>query len=145
MHDYFGINLADRKTYRVIQNKCIGDDTKAAARQSLNCIKNKKNIYQKQFSIRHMEFLHPAMWQVALGWHAIEFAQTSAILEFYIWFRFLPHHCSRHVILHQYPKFYPNRTTVGKKWSHVDFQDEGSQPSLDFMDPIMGSLKSPIT
>ena len=25
-------------------NKCIGDDTKAAARQSLNCIKNKKNI-----------------------------------------------------------------------------------------------------
>jgi len=23
-------------------NKCIGDDMKAAARQSLNCIKNKK-------------------------------------------------------------------------------------------------------
>ena len=33
---------------------------------------------------------HPAMWYVALGWHAIEFAQTSAILEFYIWFPF-PH------------------------------------------------------
>jgi len=32
----------------------------------------------------------PAMWYVALGWHAIEFAQTSAILEFYIWFPF-PH------------------------------------------------------
>ena len=30
------------------QNKCIGDDTKAAARQSLNCIKNKKNkIWRK--------------------------------------------------------------------------------------------------
>ena len=29
---------------------------------------------------------HPAMWHVAVGWHAIEFAQTSAILEFYIWF-----------------------------------------------------------
>ena len=29
-------------------NKCIGDDTKAAARQSLNCIKNKKNkIWRK--------------------------------------------------------------------------------------------------
>ena len=28
------------------------------------------------------------MWYVALGWHAIEFAKTSAILEFYIWFRF---------------------------------------------------------
>jgi len=33
---------------------------------------------------------HPAMWYVALGWHATEFAQTSAILEFYIWFPF-PH------------------------------------------------------
>jgi len=31
---------------------------------------------------------HPAMWYVALGWHAIEFAQTSAILQFYIWFPF---------------------------------------------------------
>ena len=33
-----------------VQNKCIGDDTKAAARQSLNYIKNKKNkikIWQK--------------------------------------------------------------------------------------------------
>ena len=50
-----------------------------------------------------------------LWWHAIEFAQTSAILEFYIWFRFRPHHHSRHVILHQSPKFLPNRTTVGRK------------------------------
>jgi len=71
-----------------------------------------------------------AMWQVALGWHAIEFAQTSVILEFYIWFRFRPYHCSRHVILQQSAKFYPNRTTLGrKKWRHVDFQDGGSQPS----------------
>ena len=38
----------------------------------------------------YMEFLHPAMWHVALGWHAIEFAQTSSILQFYIWFPF-PH------------------------------------------------------
>jgi len=72
---------------------------------------------------------HPAMWQVALGWHAIEFTQTSAILEFYIWFRFRPHHRSWHVILHQSPKFYPYQTTVGrKKWGHVDFQYGGSQP-----------------
>jgi len=28
-----------------LQNKCIGDDTKAAARQSLNCIKTKKIKY----------------------------------------------------------------------------------------------------
>jgi len=43
-------------------------------------------------------------------------------LKFYIWFRFRPHYCSRHVILHQCLKFYPNRTTLGrKKWRHVDF------------------------
>jgi len=64
-------------------------------------------------------------------WHAMEFAQTSAILEFYIWFWFWPYHRSRHVIMHQSAKFYPNRTTVSrKKWRHVDFQDGGSQPSL---------------
>ena len=33
---------------------------------------------------------HPTVWYVALGWHAIDFAQKSAILEFYIWFPF-PH------------------------------------------------------
>ena len=44
----------------------------------------------------------PAMWYVALGWHAMEFAQTSAILEFYIWFRFWPYHRSRHVILRHF-------------------------------------------
>ena len=27
-----------------VKNKCIGDDTKAAARQSLNCVKNKNKI-----------------------------------------------------------------------------------------------------
>ena len=129
---------------------------------------------------------HPALWYMALGWHAIEFAPTSAILEFYIWFRFRPHHRSRHVILHHSPNFYPNRTTLSrKKWRYVDFQDSGSQPSwilgiqywvffkaqlkltnmfsfkknrvftfwrqhpiwrisaiLDFMGPIIGSLKS---
>jgi len=98
----------------MFDNKCIGDDTKAAARQSLNCIKKAK-YGKKRFSVWRMEFSHPAMWQVALGRHAIEFAQTSAILEFYILFRFRPHHRSRHVILHQSPKFYPNRTTVGRK------------------------------
>ena len=73
---------------------------------------------------------HPAMWYVALGWHAMEFAETSAILEFYIWFRLWPYQRSRHVILHQSAKFYPNRTTLNrKKLRHVDFEDGGSQPS----------------
>ena len=44
-------------------------------------------------------------------------------------FQFRPYHCSQHVILHQSAKFYPNRTTLGrKKWRHVDFQDGGSPP-----------------
>ena len=59
-------------------------------------------------NIEFARWQHPAMWQVALGWHAIEFAQTSAKLEFYIWFQFRPHHRSRHVTLHQSPKFYPS-------------------------------------
>ena len=92
---------------------------------------------------------HPALWHVGLGsWHwirqvaapcnvacgsgihAMEFAQTSAILKFYIWFQVWPYHWSRHVILHQFAKFYPNQTTLSsKKWRQVDFQNGRSQPS----------------
>jgi len=50
-----------------LANKCIWDDTKAAARRSLNCIrKNKIKYGEKRFSIWPMEFLHLAMWHVAL-------------------------------------------------------------------------------
>ena len=149
-----------------VYNKCIGDDTKAAARQSPNCINKQQNkIWRKTIfnmadgiltpcnvarswhwfrqatapsnaacgygnmtvnlpsgstlqcdtwlwdhDIGFARWQHLAMWQVALGWHAAEFAKTSAILEFYIWFRFRPYHRSRHVILHQSAKFYPNRS-----------------------------------
>jgi len=34
--------LRQQLTHDDCFNKCIGDDTKSAARQSLNCIKNKK-------------------------------------------------------------------------------------------------------
>jgi len=134
-----------------VSNKYIGDDTKAAARQSTNCIfKNFKNVAKNHFRYgkwnyytlqcdtiitlispgdctlqcgmrlrnhdsEFTKWLHPALWQVALGWQAMEFAQTSTILEFYIWFRFWPYHRSRHVILHQSAKFYPNPTTSGEK------------------------------
>jgi len=88
------------------------------------------NVTLLDHDIEFARWQHPAMWQVALGWHAMEFAQTSAILEFYIWFRFLPYHPIQHVILHQSAKFYPNRTTLSrKKWRHVDFQHGRSQPS----------------
>ena len=85
---------------------------------------------------------HPAMWQVALGWHVMEFAQTSAMLEFYIWLRFWPYHRSRHVILHQSAKFYPNRTTISrKKWRRVDFQD-GGLSHLGFLGSNNGFFES---
>jgi len=73
----------DRASAACTNNKCIEDDTKAAARQGLNCIKNKKklnmakndfqfggwNSYTLQsvmwLSNRDSEFTkwqHPAMW-----------------------------------------------------------------------------------
>jgi len=58
---------------------------------------------------------HPAMLYVALGWHAIEFVQTSAILEFYIWFPF-PHITAVDMsFCTSLRNFYPNRTTLGRK------------------------------
>ena len=72
--------------------------------------------------------------------------QTSAILEFCIWFRFWPYHHSRHVILHQFAKFYPNRTTLSiKKMTSCQFSRWPFSAILDFKGPIMGSLKSPCT
>jgi len=53
-------------------------------------------------------------------------------------------HCSRHVILHQFPKFYPNRNTLGrKKITSCWFSRWRISDILDFRDPITGSLKSP--
>ena len=83
--------------------------------------------------IEFARWQHPAVWQVALGWHAIEFTQTPAILEFYIWFWFWPHHRSWYVILHQSPKFYPNRTTLGrKKMTSCRFSRWQISATLDF-------------
>ena len=61
------------RVYHSKCNKCCGDDTKAAARQSPNCIlKIKKIKYgEKRFSIWRMVFLHPAMWHD----HDIDFAR----------------------------------------------------------------------
>jgi len=163
-----------------IWNKYIGDDTKAAARQSPNCIKKQTIIIIKygendfqyggwnsyilqcgtimrlmssgdctmqcgmwlwEHNSELTKWQHPAMWIVALGWHAIEFAQTSAILEFYIWVRFRPYHCSRHVILHQSAKFYPNWTTLGrKKMTSCRFSRWHISAILDFRGS-MGSMK----
>jgi len=112
-------------------------------------------LHPAMWNDRDIDFatwLHPAIWHVALdSWQWIHQVAAPynvirdsgmtchwirpnvrhiAILEFYIWFGFRPHHRSWYVILHQSPKFYPNRTNIGrKKLRHVDFQDGGSQPS----------------
>jgi len=39
----------DAKSRRRNNNKCIGDDTKAAARQSPNCINKTKNMAKNDF------------------------------------------------------------------------------------------------
>jgi len=89
---------------------------------------------------------HPAMWQVALGWHAIEFAQTSAILEIHIWFRFRPHHRSRHVILHQSPKSLSKSNHPRQKKNDVMSISRWRISAIfGFMGPITGPLKSPDT
>ena len=56
-------------------NKCIGDDTKAIARQSLNCIKNKRinygenDFYTAMWHDHDIDFarwLHPTVWHATL-------------------------------------------------------------------------------
>ena len=88
---------------------------------------------------------HPAMWYVALGWHAIEFAQTSAILEFYIWFPF-PHITAVDM------SFCTSLCEILSKSDHPQQKKMTCQFSrwrisaiFDFRGPIMGSLKSPFT
>jgi len=77
----------------------------------------------------------------------MEFAQTSAVLEFYISFRFLT--ISPQSICHSAPaKFYPNRTTLSRKndvmsifkmadLGHLGFQEFNNEffekPMYDFL------------
>jgi len=159
-------SLESRGNYSATSTKCIGNDTKAADSQSLNCIKKQKKIKygEKRFSICRMEFLHPAMWHVALEsrqWIHQVAAPCNVIrgsgmtchsirpnvrhVGILLLVSISTHHRSRHVILYQSAKFYPNWTTLGrKKWCHVDFWRWRISAILECRDPIMGSLKSPV-
>ena len=86
---------------------------------------------------------HPAMSYVALGWHAIEFAQTTAILEFYMWFRFRPYHRSRHC--HSAPVCKKSDHPQQKRMTSCRFSRWRITAILDFRGPIMGSSQSPCT
>jgi len=86
---------------------------------------------------------HPEMWQMTVGWHAMEFAQTSAILELYIWFRF------DHIIavdmsfctsLRNFIQIGPPSAEKMTSWR---FSRRRISAILDFRGPIMGCLKNP--
>jgi len=90
---------------------------------------------------------HPAMWYMALGWYATEFAQTSAILEFYIWFPF-PHITAVDMSFCR-PTSLQNFIQIGppsaeKNYVMLIFK-MAYLSHLGVRDPIMGSLKSPCT
>ena len=116
--------------------------------------------------IDFVRWLLPAMWHVALeSWQWIHqvAAPCSMIRGSGMtchWIRpnfchigilhlvsISTYHRSRHVILYQSEKFYPNRTTLSRKndvmWRR--FSRWRISAILDCRDPIMGSLKSPCT
>ena len=80
---------------------------------------------------------HPAVWQAALGWHAIEFARTSAILEFYIWFWFWPVDMSLCTSLQNFIQIGPPSAEENDVMSIFRM--------AHFRGSIMGSLKCPCT
>jgi len=132
------------------------DESRHSSKPNLHLKKTNK-YGEKWFSIWRMKFshpamwhhhnidfarwLHPAMWQVALGWHAIKFAQTSAILEFYIWFWFRPYHHSRHVIATVCVILSKSDHHRQKKMTSCRFSRWRISAILDFRGPIAG-LKS---
>jgi len=96
---------------------------------------------------RDSEFIkwqHPAMWHVAVGWHAIEFAKTSPILEFYIWFPYTSPQSTCHYVpvceilsKSDHPR--------QKKMTSCRFSRWRISSILDFRGPIIGSLTSLFT
>jgi len=88
---------------------------------------------------------HPAMWHVAVGWHATEFAQTSAILQFNIWFPY-PHITAVDMLsCTSLQNFIQIGPPSAEKMMSCRFSRWRISAILDFMGPIIGSLISPST
>ena len=93
--------------------------------------------------IQFARWQHPAVWQVALGddmplnspKHPLYWNSTSGFDFDHI----------TAVDMHQSSKFYPNRTTLGRKMTSCRFSRWRISAILDFRNSIMGSLKIPIT
>jgi len=119
----------------------IGDDTKAAACQSPNCIKKTKKIWRKTI----FNYGRWNSYTLQCGrWLWDDMSLNSPKRQ--PWFRFRPYHRSRHVILHQSAKFlsksdHPRQT----KMRLCRFSRWRISAILDFRAPVMGSLKSPCT
>ena len=73
----------------------------------------------------------------------MEFAQTSAVLEFYIWFRFRPYHPQS--TCHSAPVCVILSKLDQKKMTSCRFSGWRISAILDVRGPKMGSLKSPCT
>ena len=105
--------------------------------------------------IDFVRWLNPAIWHVALeSWQWIhQVAAPCNVIRgsgmtchwirpnvSHIGFLHLvsisTHHRSRHVILYQSAKFYPNRTTLGKKMTSCRFSRRRISAILDCRDPI---------
>ena len=144
-------------------NKCIGDDTKAAARESLNCINTKKEIKygEKRFSIWRMELLHPAMWHLTL--ESLQWIHQVAAPCNVIRGSGMTCHWVRPNVRHYWNstpgfdfdhiatvdmsfctslrKFIQIGTPSAEKMTSCRFSTWRISAILDFRDPIMGCLK----
>ena len=75
----------------------------------------------------------------------MEFAQTSAVLEFYIWFRFWPYHRIEVSCCTSLRNFIQIGPPSAEKMMSCQFSRWRISAILDFMGLIMGSLKIPCT
>ena len=129
-------------------NKCIGDDTKPAARQAQTAFKKNKT---KNISKNDLQYGGWNSFTLQCGkWLCDDMPLNSPKRQPY-WnstsgFDFgHNYYRSRNVILHQSAKFYPNRTTLGRNNDVMSIFKMADLPIFDFRSPIMGSLKSPCT
>ena len=137
----------DRQTDRQICyiNKCIGDDTKAAARQNLNCIKNKKIKYGEndfQYGGWNSYTLQCGMWL----WDdmPLNSPKRPPYWNSTSGFHF---HISPQSTCHSVPvcEILSKSDNLGKKKIiSCRFSRWRISAILDCRDPIMGSLKSPV-
>jgi len=97
-------------------SKCIGDDTKAVARQSPNYIINEKNRIRRKTVFNMTDgILSPCNVARGSGMTCHWIPRNVRPIGILHSCDFYHYHRSRHVILHQSAKFYPNRTAFSIK------------------------------